>query len=430
MIAVSVYTKAAGDCKGDFRIRDRKTIGSVVIPIFDKYPLLTSKYYKYQNFKKAYEILINPNFSNIEKDSFLLELKSQKVPINYISPAWEIINSKINNAYDAKLVISKEQELLPEGHSLNFNLNSLSLYNNIPMEDIKSVLSIYWLNGFVESSGFFIISFNQDPMTGFMVKTTDFLILQFIRRILHIPNRVIYIEKYQCYSLCTFNNRAVQNIINKLKKIQTPKLEKAKLKGVKSLMYKLWTKAYFYKDKNLQKFKKLAKIMFILFTKNEKDLIALGLLEAQPINNDKNSVMKAVTVNTQIFNTPNIPVLRGRVNYCERRSASSLSTFKLYPWFVTGFTDAEGFFSISVVRVPRLKLGWTVYLQFGYTLHIKDKEFLDRIKEFFTVGNVGVGKNNCDFRVTSIKNLELIIKHFDSYPLISRGGKIFWLPII
>lgn len=79
-----------------------------------------------------------------------------------------------------------------------------------------------------------------------------------------------------------------------------------------------------------------------------------------------------------------------------------------------------GFFSINVVRVPRLKLGWTVYLQFGYSLHIKDKELLDRIREFFTVGNVNVGKNNCDFRVSSIKNLELIIKHFDSYPLISQ----------
>jgi len=96
------------------------------------------------------------------------------------------------------------------------------------------------LIGYVESSlGYFIISSNKDPMVRFMLKATDFLILEFIRRILHIPGRVRYIEEYQYYSLYTANNRAVQNIINKLKKIQTRRLEKAKLKGIKSLMFKL-----------------------------------------------------------------------------------------------------------------------------------------------------------------------------------------------
>lgn len=42
--AGSIYID--NDCnKGDFRIRDRKTIGSIILPIFDKYPLLTSKYF-------------------------------------------------------------------------------------------------------------------------------------------------------------------------------------------------------------------------------------------------------------------------------------------------------------------------------------------------------------------------------------------------
>jgi len=89
--------------------------------------------------------------------------------------------------------------------------------------------------------------------------------------------------------------------------------------------------------------------MFRLITKNEKDLIALDTdLIEQQINNDKKSAasqMKAVTVNAQIFNTsrPNQAVLvlrRGPgpgpgpgpgVNCCQRRSASSLSTFKLDP---------------------------------------------------------------------------------------------------
>jgi len=92
---------------GDFRIRDRKSIGSVIIPIFDKYPLLTSKYYEYLKFKKAYHILNNPNLSTKEKDNLLLDLKSQTVSEGYISPGWEQVNYIVNNTYEAKLVISK-----------------------------------------------------------------------------------------------------------------------------------------------------------------------------------------------------------------------------------------------------------------------------------------------------------------------------------
>lgn len=93
---------------------------------------------------------------------------------------------------------------------------------------------------------------------------------------------------------------------------------------------------------------------------------------------------------------------------------------QLAPLFVTGFTDAEGYFSISIVKAPHLKLGWTTYLQFGFKLNIKDKQLLRDIKEYFTVGKVDIGDNNCQFRVVSMKDLEAIVKHFDAYPLISQ----------
>jgi len=77
----------ADNQKADFRIRDRKTIGSIILPIFEKYPLLTSKYHSYEKFKKAYYILENTNLSTKEKDDLLLELKKQEMLDNYISPA-------------------------------------------------------------------------------------------------------------------------------------------------------------------------------------------------------------------------------------------------------------------------------------------------------------------------------------------------------
>ena len=37
----------------------------------------------------------------------------------------------------------------------------------------------------------------------------------------------------------------------------------------------------------------------------------------------------------------------------------------LLPWFVTGYTDAEGSFLIKISRNPRCKLGWQVKLEFS-----------------------------------------------------------------
>jgi len=73
--------------KGQFVIRDRKKLANVIFPIFDKYPLLTSKLFDYIKLKKAYDILENTNLSKNEKDQFLLELKKDIVPANYVSNA-------------------------------------------------------------------------------------------------------------------------------------------------------------------------------------------------------------------------------------------------------------------------------------------------------------------------------------------------------
>jgi hypothetical protein len=82
----SVYINT-DNLKADFRIRDRKTIGSIILPIFDKYPLLTSKYYSYYKFKQAYHILENNNLTTQEKDRLLLDLFNKQMPDNYISPS-------------------------------------------------------------------------------------------------------------------------------------------------------------------------------------------------------------------------------------------------------------------------------------------------------------------------------------------------------
>lgn len=62
----------------DFIIRDKNIINKVIFPIFDKYPLLTSKYFDYIKFKKAYFIMIDSKLSKEEKDNLLIKLSDEK----------------------------------------------------------------------------------------------------------------------------------------------------------------------------------------------------------------------------------------------------------------------------------------------------------------------------------------------------------------
>jgi hypothetical protein len=73
--------------KLQFFIRDRKIIESVLIPIFDKYPLLTTKYFDYMKLKKALYILNDTEVSKTCKNIEIQKLKDSKPPVNYKSPA-------------------------------------------------------------------------------------------------------------------------------------------------------------------------------------------------------------------------------------------------------------------------------------------------------------------------------------------------------
>jgi LAGLIDADG endonuclease len=68
-------------------IRDKKKLETVLIPIFDKYPLLTTKYFDYIKFKKALSILNNTTMTKEEKNIKLLAIKNSRPNNNYMSLA-------------------------------------------------------------------------------------------------------------------------------------------------------------------------------------------------------------------------------------------------------------------------------------------------------------------------------------------------------
>ena len=106
-----------------------------------------------------------------------------------------------------------------------------------------------------------------------------------------------------------------------------------------------------------------------------------------------------------------------------KRSYSSYSDSKivLSPNFVTGFTDAEGCFSIKISKSKTHSLGWKVEAIFSIMLHEKDFNILEGIQAYFGVGKIYFGKGNVSYRVESSKHLrDTILPHFDKYPLITQ----------
>jgi hypothetical protein len=196
-----------------FRIRDRKNLGSIIIPIFNKYPLLTTKYFNFNKFKQAYIILENPALTKLVKNKLLEDLKSntptplalglQRREEVYISPAWNKIKLPLVNANEAHKVVSKP-----------------------------------WLIGFVEAEGsFYLVSKDANRIVhGFGIsQKLDKIVLEAIKHILHISTQVLYKENYNYHILDTTNSRGIKNISEYF--LNT-------MKGMKSVEYRIWSRSF------------------------------------------------------------------------------------------------------------------------------------------------------------------------------------------
>ena len=103
------------------------------------------------------------------------------------------------------------------------------------------------------------------------------------------------------------------------------------------------------------------------------------------------------------------------------RLISERVSSNLDPWFITGFCDGESCFYVGVPKSNKSKIGFNVELIFTLALHEKDRDILEQIKNYFGVGYITQhGKNTLQYRVKSIKDLNLIVEHFEKYPLITQ----------
>jgi len=99
------------------------------------------------------------------------------------------------------------------------------------------------------------------------------------------------------------------------------------------------------------------------------------------------------------------------------------SNLELNPFYVTGYSDGEACFHLAIGKNPRYKIGYYVNPGFSIIVHKKDREILTNIQKLF--GGIGViqitsRKHMVQFRVFSIQDLNIILNHFDQYPLITK----------
>lgn len=105
-----------------------------------------------------------------------------------------------------------------------------------------------------------------------------------------------------------------------------------------------------------------------------------------------------------------------------------MNNITLTPWFISGFTDAEGCFSIIINRNKERRLGWAVQLEFKIELHVQDILLLYKIQDYFGVGSVTQYGKVARYYTSSIKDLiNVIIPHFTKYPLHTQKGADFIL---
>lgn len=90
-------------------------------------------------------------------------------------------------------------------------------------------------------------------------------------------------------------------------------------------------------------------------------------------------------------------------------------------WFVTGSLDAEGCFKLSLVESSAYKQGYNTSLVFSMSMHEKDKELLIKLQKFFGVGSITRhGPTTLQYKVTSVKDLSVIINHCINYGLVTQ----------
>ena len=225
-----------------YLINNNNDLLNIILPIFDKYKLLTSKRFNYLLFKKCLLINNNNNFNQLLK-------------INLIN---NIINNNNNNKYNNNYISDSWYNIYK--NYKNININNIKIINNILENNlliINKIITKSWLIGYIETkSSFKLIKKDNKIIHYFNINIIklDYIVIYSIKLLLNININI------NNYNLELFDNKSIEYIINYLKFNN----HKSRLLGIKSYEYLIWKRSYYkYKNNN----KKLL-IIKILLDKN------------------------------------------------------------------------------------------------------------------------------------------------------------------
>ena len=225
-----------------YLINNNNDLLNIILPIFDKYKLLTSKRFNYLLFKKCLLINNNNNFNQLLK-------------INLIN---NIINNNNNNKYNNNYISDSWYNIYK--NYKNININNIKIINNILENNlliINKIITKSWLIGYIETkSSFKLIKKDNKIIHYFNINIIklDYIVIYSIKLLLNININI------NNYKLELFDNKSIEYIINYLKFNN----HKSRLLGIKSYEYLIWKRSYYkYKNNN----KKLL-IIKILLDKN------------------------------------------------------------------------------------------------------------------------------------------------------------------
>src|SRR3990167_1293083 len=106
---------------------------------------------------------------------------------------------------------------------------------------------------------------------------------------------------------------------------------------------------------------------------------------------------------------------------------------RLDPWWIVGFVDGEGCFSVSIFRNKTTKLGIQVFPEFVVTQGAKSRSVLEYLQTFFGCGKIYENKRTDNHRenlyrycVRSIDDISTtIVPFFENHPLMTAKNHDF-----